>query len=299
MTKKYPLEIEFTNHCTLRCKTCISKDLKEKWFLKEEVYDLILDFIIKNIDKIEFLAVAGLWDSFLHPKILLFLDKLKILKNTNLPILFPTKWITMTKDIALKIKELRDVWVSIDIQIWIFSIDKKVQNFLCWIGENFDYFPKFVEIVKLFKKNWINFSIELVLTKISEREVNAFWRFCEELQINWEVHQVHNFWGKLKNYEVLKTDKKMIFFDETKKDCYPWIGCYTDKCGFYPYIDFKGNMYPWTFCCHYKPIKMNKIKNKNYNLVVESFINIIDLENSFCKRCTYNPNNMKTYENTY
>lgn len=43
---KYPLEIELTNYCSLKCISCVSRDLNNRWFLSENHFDLIINFII-------------------------------------------------------------------------------------------------------------------------------------------------------------------------------------------------------------------------------------------------------------
>jgi hypothetical protein len=38
--------------------------------------------------------------------------------------------------------------------------------------------------VKLFKNNRVDFSLELLLTKLSENEINVFNKFCDKLQVD-------------------------------------------------------------------------------------------------------------------
>gem|GEM_PF-4520485 len=49
---KYPIELELSSFCTLKCKSCINKDLEEKYFMKEEDFYKITDFLYKNIDEL-------------------------------------------------------------------------------------------------------------------------------------------------------------------------------------------------------------------------------------------------------
>jgi hypothetical protein len=187
--------------------------------------------------------------------------------------------------------------MHIDVQIWLFSLNKDVINFLFWVNKKFDYLAKLSETIKLFKSNWINFSFELLLTKLSENEINVFHKFCKDLKVNWEAHRLHNFWWKLVNYNSLKSSEEFYSSHKSKEACIERENCHSNKCGFYPYINFRWDIYPWTFCCHYEPINIRDFKNKNYNFVINRFIDIIDIENPFCKKCTYN--NTKTYENIY
>jgi MoaA/NifB/PqqE/SkfB family radical SAM enzyme len=297
MIKKYPLEIEFTNNCSLKCKVCISKDIKTKWFLAEDTFDLILKYILENKDYIDYITIWWLWDNFLHPKILLFLDKLKILKSTSLPILIPTKWMTITEEIVLKITELKNLWIKINIQIGLFSINNSIQDYLTWTP-NLNYFSKLSKTIKLFKNNKVDFSFELLLTKLSENEIEAFYKFCDKLQVDGVVHKLHNFWARLKAYNSLSSLKNYnafhCSFNKSKEN--DINDYYNDLCWFFPYINFEWNIYPGTFCLHYKPLNIKSVMNKNYDFIIDYCKKIINMENENCKKCSHNSNNIKQYE---
>jgi hypothetical protein len=133
----------------------------------------------------------------------------------------------------------------------------------------------------------------LLLTKLSENEINVFNKFCDKLQVDWVVHKLHNFWGRLDNYSSLLSSKDYNAFHcsfnksrENDENDY-----YNDLCGFFPYIDFEWNIYPWTHCLHYNLFNIKNIIDKNYNFVIEKCKKMISLENENCKKCVFNSNN--------
>jgi len=300
---KYPLEIELTNYCSLKCISCVSRDLNNRWFLSENHFDLIINFIINNSNNIDFIAIAWLGDTFMHPKIMLYLDKLLMLKDLNIPILIPTKWNTLTEEIIKNIVELKNKGLNINIQLWIFSLKEDVTNFMAGLYDkkidcfSFNYFEKFKLTVKNLKHYKLDFSIELLLTKFSENEIDSFHKFCKKLEVDWVIHRLHNFWWKLKTYNSLYSSKKF----ETR--C-AWVNLkeeesdyYGDICWFYPFINNEWNFFPWSFCTHYN---LWNIENFTWNFqdIIDKCYNTIDMNNDFCKVCSDNFNalNLKNNE---
>lgn len=300
MIQKYPIEIEFTNNCWLRCISCISKKITNKWFLEENIYDKILNFLVYNHSEIEYITLWWLWDNFLHPKILEYLDKLKLLGGYNMPILIPTKWINFNIQLIDKIIELKKYWLDINIQIWIFSLKKELFNSMYWKMEKtsnkihtYSYYEKFISFIKLLKAKQLDFSLELLLTRFSENEVSYFWKFCHSINVDWVIHRLHNFWWKLKTYNILYTANNSYnafhcsynkSLENNLKDYYH------DKCWFFPYIDFEWTIYPWTFCTHYA---IWNISNYSWTYIelVKKCYQTIDLKNKYCSKCIDNPNN--------
>lgn len=296
---RYPLEIEFTNYCSLKCISCISKNVKDKWFLWRQKYKRILVFIERNKNYIEYLNLGWLWDNCIHPDILEYLDELKLLKGMNISLLMPTKWVSISDKILLKIKELKDLGIKINIPIWIFSLKRDVLNFMVWMSDintketQLDYYKKFSDFIKKLKFYKIDFSLELLLTKFSQWEIGVFRKFCWKLWVEWVIHRLHNFWWRLKTFSFLYTDKE--FFNafhcsyedslEDKGDAY-----YNDVCWFFPYIDFKWDIYPWTFCMHYYLWNIENYVG-NFPDLIRTCQKEIDLNNSFCSKCTHNLKN--------
>lgn len=293
---KYPIEIELTNHCGLQCISCISKDIKERWFIKLSKFDIFISFLQLNYNNIEFLTIWWFWDNFLHPKIDLILDKLLKLKWYNIPIVFPTKAISINEKMIKKIKLLKKEWLNINLQIWIFSLREDISNFLCWLYNpntkcfNLNYYEIFKEKIRILKTEWVDFSLELLLTKFSENEISYFYSFCESLGVEGVVHKLHNFGWRLKTYNFLYSNVE----PETKS---AWIRLkdtesvyYRDLCPFYPFIDYTGKVYPGSFCIHYK---LWDISLYNFKWWMEAIVNkcykIINLKNPFCKKCSENP----------
>lgn len=297
---KYPLEIEFTNHCGLKCISCISRDLDHRGFISRENFEVLMNFLDKNLEDIKYITFWWLWDNLLHKDILYFLDRFKVFSSRNLNILIPTKWNALTQEIILKIKELKKAGLNINIQIGIFSLREKVQNFMSGLDadSNFNYFQIFKNQVKYLKKVKLDFALELLLTKFSENEVDNFYKFCNTIWVDWVVHRLHTFWGKLKTYEDLYSNKKdydafHCSYNESEKD--DSNDYYHDKCWFFPYIDWSWTIYPWTFCTHYNIWKLEDfVYYKSMDDIVNNCSDRIDLQNKYCLKCVDNPiNNLK------
>lgn len=297
---KYPIEIEFTNNCALKCISCISKDYKNKWSISSKNFNTILEFLDKNLDDITYVTLGWLWDNLLHKDILILLDGFKRFNKRELNILIPTKWNALTEEIILKLQELKKNWININIQIWIFSLREKVQNFMSGIDENknFNYFKIFIDKIKYLKKIRLDFSLELLLTKLSENETDRFYDFCNWIGVDGVVHRLHTFWWKLTTYSDLYSSNKNFTafhcsYDESKVDDENHY--YNDKCWFFPYIDWEWNIYPGTFCTHYNIWKIENFIHENaMEHIVEKCYQAINLQNEYCLKCTDNPvNNLK------
>ena len=251
----------------------------------------MLNFIKINHKDIEYITLWWLWDNFLHPKIINYFNKLKTLSEYNISFLIPTKWISLNEKIIKKLFELKQCWININLQIWIFSIKPEIQNIMCWV-KNIDYYNKFNILVKLLKNYKLDFAMELLLTKYSEDEVEKFYDFCSSLNIDGVIHRLHNFWWKLSNYKKLlsKNSNYNAFhcsFNESKEDNKNKY--YNEICWFFPFINYKWDIYPWTFCMHYHIWKIYEFGENNWmDKILKECYKKIDLNNIFCKICIEN-----------
>jgi hypothetical protein len=57
---KHPIEIEITDHCTLKCNCCPNKDYVNKNHISDMDFYLIIDYVYKNRKKILFLDLCGI-----------------------------------------------------------------------------------------------------------------------------------------------------------------------------------------------------------------------------------------------
>jgi DNA repair photolyase len=106
---KYPLEIEFTDYCGLKCESCVNPLLQEKGYLSRKNYEAILDYIFANKDKILYINFAGIGDMFLHPNINDFLEYfIQKFKDTNIHVLIPTKGQSLNDTHILLLKKMQD-----------------------------------------------------------------------------------------------------------------------------------------------------------------------------------------------
>ena len=58
MNVKYPIELELSSFCSLKCISCINSSIKSKTNISIENFDLILDYVFKNKDNILYINLS-------------------------------------------------------------------------------------------------------------------------------------------------------------------------------------------------------------------------------------------------
>lgn len=283
---KYPIEIEITNKCLLKCNFCPNKSFINKWFMDFKLFKKLIDYILINKDNVLFLDFCWIWDIFLHPDFdLLFSYMESKLTNTWIKVLIPTKWNSITKNQLNLLHKSYLNWLNINISIWFYSMNKKIHDKLSW----FPNFNKIIFFIKNLKKHNIPFSLELLINKYSIREIDFFYNFWKILWADYKVHNYHNFWWTIKSNFWWKLNS-----DNFKFDCsfdYTKTNLYNSFCVWpMPLISYDGFLY---FCTHWW--KQNSFKWLDINFLINKYKNISDLFKyslnsiSFdtCNKCTY------------
>lgn len=195
------LEIELTNHCGMRCMVCPREELTNLWFLSFENFQQIVA-LLKQWSYSE-VMVCWLGDAFIHPEINNFMEYL----FTELPkikLFFMTKGGALQDKHLIKIKELKERGYNVTLTFSVFSLQKKVYNYLTG-GEFYDHF-----IEKLHQAHTlqINYTLEFMLSTLTLGELQSFKNFAQKLNKDYWISLVHNWSGKIGE----KLHKKL--FDE-------------------------------------------------------------------------------------
>lgn len=275
---KYPIEIEFTDFCSLKCKYCINPLFLNKGFLSIANFDFILNYIYDNKEKILYINFSGIWDIFLHPKKNVFFKKIiKKFAQTNINILIPTKGNSLKKDDFEILQNMKSSWININISVWIFSIIPEINDFIMWK----EVFSEIISFIKNCKKYKIPFSLELLNNK-SEKEKQIFEKFLEKLNIWWTISSYHNFAGNLEiNKEIWKNDCNFSGENYKINDFY---------CSFIPFISKNWNIYSCSISWKNKKFFVWNIQNMfkkfpNY-LDLVKYIQEKFLNSEKCKKCS-------------
>ena len=284
---KYPIELELTNYCLLKCEFCPNKDFKNRSFIDEKYFYKIIDYIYFNRNKILFLDLSWIWDVFLHPKIWDFLLYIsKKFKNTNFEILIPTKWNSINYKHINVLKQIHNEWLNFNLSIGFYSMLPEKHDIISW-KENFF---QIIDFIKKIKNEQIPFSLELLIDKYSINELKYFYKFWDKLWVNYKVHNYHNFWWSIKNKELEKFNSKDFklkcsFADDEKYKLDNFYCEYT-----LPFIWSDGFLY---LCSHWW--KQLKYKSENILDLFIKYPNYLDLleyiknrlTKNICRNCTY------------
>lgn len=284
---KYPIEIELTDHCTLACDCCPNKDYESKAHMADEDFYDIIEYIKTNREKILFLDLCGIWDIFLHPNITHFLRYIAdTFENSDLNILIPTKWTVISDKHIEALQYMKNKNINFNLSVWFYSMRRKVHDSITG-KPNFDDIMKFIKICK---KNNFPLSLEMLINKFSLKELDYFYKFWDQLQLNYKVHNYHNFWGSVDRdniYEYNKNDYKFkcSFADDE-----------TYKLDFYCQYTLPFIARDWYLfsCSHWG--KQEKYRTEKFSQLMKKYPNFEDLlkyiteeklTKSICKNCTY------------
>ncbi len=283
---KYPLELEITDYCWLKCIYCPNKNYKKHFYLNKNVFYKIIDYIYLNKDNILFLDLSWIWDIFLHPNINDFLLYIfHKFKNTWLEVLIPTKWVAVTDKNLEILKRIYKEWLKFNLSIWIYSLIENKHNKMTWIKS----FRKTIDFLKKLKNNNLPFSLELLINRNSIKELDYFYKFGEKLWVNYKVHNYHNFWGSiewdnLEKYNLNTYKLKCSFADDETYE----LDFYCK----YTLPFFSSNWYLYS-CSHWG--KQERYKTENILYLIDKYPNYLDLleyvksklNKKICDKCTY------------
>ncbi len=271
------IEIEFTSYCGLKCIVCPRKKLDRYNFLKFDDFKKIVA-LVKQGNYTE-IMVCWLWDAFLHEEINLFLDYL-FCEIPGINFFIMTKWQSIQDKHLEKIKELKDRWFNVSLTFSIFSLNKKVYNYLTW-WENFD---RFMSIFKKVISMNLNYSIEFLLSTLTIKELEKFKDFAKSLWKNdYWVSLVHNWWWEISDtiHKKLFDEEKLKWFYEKRKN--------NDLCEAikydYLYIDSYGDV----FQCSLNELHRKWFLWKIWEYSLEEFLEMKkDLNyKKTCENCFY------------
>lgn len=283
---KYPIEIELTDFCTLKCLNCVNPFLKNKWFMSQSDFIQILSYIYKNKDSILYINLSWIWDIFSHPKFIIFFELIiEKFSGTNINILIPTKLQQFKPEHITVLLKAKKSGININISIWIYSVIKKKHDELC----GFDNYDNIFKKIKLLRQNNIDFSFELLDNNLSNLEKQYFDKLLFSLGVDWSIHNYHNFWG-----EIWLTNKNVwlescTFNSEDYK-------LELSHCSFIPIISQNWDIYTCSISWKNKNFLIWNYKflfNKypKYADLV-NYINKDFLNKEICKNCSiYQPNN--------
>jgi len=197
---RYPIELELSDHCLLKCSCCPNKMYKDKWFMTFDRFKFIVDYLYKNLDNILFLDLSWIWDIFLHPEIDIFLlylsDKFS---KTWLNILIPTKGNSVTNKHIDLLKKCYVAWLRFNLSVGIYSLRSDIHRRISWA----DNFITIINFIKRIKAEWLPFSLELLINKYSIKELVYFMIFeiVYELIIKFITIIVFDDWLLIKSFE--------------------------------------------------------------------------------------------------
>lgn len=222
------LEIELTNHCSVHCIVCPRKELSHFGFLSFDNFKKIVS-LLKEWKYTE-IMVCWLGDAFLHPEINDFMDYL-FQELPEIKLFFMTKWQSIKDEHLSKIKELNNKWHNVSLTFSVFSLNKKVYNYLT----GWDFFDNFMITLNKSNKLQINYSMEFMLSSLTLWELDTFKKFALNLWKDYGISLVHNWWWRIWETIHSKLFSKDIldwYYIERKK----WDVCEVMKYD-YLYID--------------------------------------------------------------
>ncbi len=234
--EKYPIEIEISSYCWLRCKSCINSSLSKKVFVDSRDFKSIIDFLVKNKESISFIDISWIGDAFLHPEILAFLEYLyDSFSGYPIHLNFSQKGQKVWEEHIKILEKMKDSWMQIDIFIWIFSIREKVYEFLSW----WDSLKRVLEFAQKMQKKWFFVSLELLNNYFANSEYEKFYKICDSIGCSWSIKNITNFWW------LLPTKQSYLFGYNNKFESPALIRAsektvderhISEKCGSTPYI---------------------------------------------------------------
>lgn len=185
---KYPIELELTDFCWLKCINCINPYLENKSYMTLQNFTKVMSYVYDNRDSILYLNLSGIWDIFLHPDFLEIIDIIcDRLSGSWINILIPNKWQSFTWEIINGLVKLRDFGFWVNISIWFFSMISTENDKMTQIKN----FSKSLAFMLCLKKSNIQFSLEVASNSVLEKEYLAkIWKI---FHVWYSSQWVHNF----------------------------------------------------------------------------------------------------------
>lgn len=269
------VEIEFTNFCGLDCVWCIRKKSKKFWFIKEETLEKIIFFINQN--NFQEIVISGLWDTFLHRNLYIFLEKI-FLEIPDISIYIMTKWQTIQKIDIDNIFDFKNKWYNLWITFSIFSLKKDEYKNKTWWW-NLD---NLLEIIKYAFDKRINFSFEFFIDIYNIIYIEKFKKFSFIFWKEFFYTIPHNWWWNLpeKIYNNL-FDEKILEKITMKREKLELCEAFSWN---YIFFDFEGNMYKCWLKRDEKSLFLWNIM-KDYDKKLENLFQKLNYNN--CKNCSY------------
>lgn len=268
-------EIEFTNFCWLDCIWCIRKESEEFWFINEIVLEKIIFFIKKH--NFKEIVISGLWDTFLHKKLYIFLEKI-FQEIPDIFIYIMTKGQSINKKDIGEISKFKKKWYNLWITFSIFSLKNEEYKTKTWWWN----LENLLEIIKYSHLQNINFSFEFFIDKNNIIFFDKFKKFSKIFWKDFYYTIPHNWWWKLSEniYKNLFDDEKLKDITIKRKN---WEICEAFSSN-YIFFDFLWNMYKCWLKRKNKELFLGNI-SENYNKNLEKIFEKLDY--SVCKNCSY------------
>jgi len=205
------LEIELTNYCSMHCVVCPREKLINFSFLSFDNFKKIIP-LLKKWEYREVL-ICGLWDAFLHKEINHFMEYL-FQELPGIKLFFMTKWQSIKDEHLFKIKELKERWYNISLTFSIFSLNKKIYNYLTW----WNFFETFKTTLNKTHDLQIDYSLEFMLSTLTLWELAAFKKFASNLWKDYGISLVHNWWWRIwREVHSKLFDEKILTWYYTKR----------------------------------------------------------------------------------
>lgn len=270
------LEIELTNYCWMSCLVCPRDKLENYWFLTFDNFKKIVELLYEwNYSEV---MVCWLWDAFIHPEINDFMEYL-FLKIPKIKLFFMTKWLALKEEHLLKIKDLKERWFNVTLTFSVFSFNKKIYNYLTW----WEFYDNFIDKLNLSQKFGINYTLEFMLSTLTLWELNTFKKIAWELDKDYWISLVHNWWWEInKKIHDKLFDKNILetFYVKRQKNEYCEVMNYD-----YLYINFNWDV----FQCSLNEISRDWFLWKLWDYNLSWFLklkNQLDYK-KLCEKCFY------------
>ncbi len=195
----HSIDIEITNHCNAHCIFCPNDKIKEKGFMKKEVFFKIINKIKEA--NISFIMFIGRGEPILHPHFLEFVRHIK--ENSGAKLEVFTNGYLLSKKLIDELAELNDEYLNLRINVSLHSLkinvhDKLVGLSLKVIADNLKY---------LMKHEKVGHSVCFVKNKINEDEMNQLRRYFDKIGVkNVDISLIYNKGGHIKDSSLFSTE---------------------------------------------------------------------------------------------
>ena len=231
---KYPIELELTDICALKCMNCINSQLDNKSYMSLEIFSKILQYISSNKHNVLYLNLSWIGDVFLHPEFSKFIDLLcEKIWGTKIDILIPSKWQSYNSEILKSLKKIQNSGLKLNVSVWFFSLIPSKHNKIVWHSTGFE---KTMDFMKALKYHTIPFSIELATD--DTKELKYLNKIANIFEVWYSIQWVHNFGGHFED-KLLPRVYNQCSFHTDNEYILDWF-----YCPFIPLISKDWYIYP-------------------------------------------------------